>query len=135
MGKEIDSDGLVIDPIRCDWTAGTVFVAPPGWWNSHHNSSDDAAWVLPIQDAGLYTHQRTLDIRFVDDELKLHKAGRIRGSAFNITNQSHVEMPEQTKCEYQIKKVNSVTSASSVTTQKRPAPNAFDLKRKVMKAL
>lgn len=33
-------------------------------------------------DAGLYTFQRTLDIRFVDDELELHKQGRIRGSAF-----------------------------------------------------
>lgn len=33
-------------------------------------------------DAGLYTFQRTLDIRFVDDEIELHKQGRIRGSAF-----------------------------------------------------
>jgi hypothetical protein len=58
----------------------------PGWWHSHHNESDEVAWVLPMQDAGLYTHQRTLDIRFVDDELVLHKQGRIRGSAFAITN-------------------------------------------------
>jgi gentisate 1,2-dioxygenase len=82
MGKEIDTNGDIVDPIRCDWTPGGVFVTPPGWWHSHHNESDEVAWVLPMQDAGLYTHQRTLDIRFVDDELALHRAGRIRGSAF-----------------------------------------------------
>ena len=32
--------------------------------------------VLPMQEC---THQRTLDIRFVDDELAWHKAGKIRG--------------------------------------------------------
>jgi len=92
MGKEIDSDGIIIDPIRCDWVTGGVFITPPGWWHSHHNESDDVAWVLPVQDAGLFTHQRTLDIRFVDDELELHKAGRIRGSAFAITNKDYTEM-------------------------------------------
>ena len=45
-----------------------------------------------MQDAGLYTHQRTLDIRFVDDELALHKQGRIRGSAFAITNKQYTQM-------------------------------------------
>jgi hypothetical protein len=30
MGKEIDSKGNIIDPIRCDWTPGGVFVTPPG---------------------------------------------------------------------------------------------------------
>jgi len=130
MGKEIDSDGLIIDPIRCEWTAGSVFVTPPGWWHSHHNGSDDVAWVLPIQDAGLYTHQRTLDIRFVDDELKLHKAGRIRGSAFNITNKAYLLMSERTKCIDETKEVDSV-----VTTQKRTASDALGLKRKIMKTL
>jgi len=80
MGEEIDQDGQIINPVRCDWTTGGVFITPPGWWHSHHNESNDIAWVLPVQDAGLYTHQRTLDIRFVDDELKLHSAGRIRGA-------------------------------------------------------
>jgi len=92
MGKEIDTDGFIIDPIRCDWASGGVFITPPGWWHSHHNESDDVAWVLPIQDAGLYTHQRTLDIRFVDDELELHRAGRIRGSSFAIDNKDYLEM-------------------------------------------
>lgn len=81
MGKEIDADGNIIDPIRCDWTPGGVFITPPGWWHSHHNESNKIAWVLPMQDAGLFTHQRTLDIRFVDDELELHRNGKIRGSS------------------------------------------------------
>lgn len=92
MGKEIDSMGFIVDPIRCDWEEGSVFVTPPGWWHSHHNESDSVAWVLPMQDAGLYTHQRTLDIRFVDDELELYRRGRIRGSAFAITNEQYVKM-------------------------------------------
>ena len=92
MGKEVDADGNIIDPIRCDWTPGGVFVTPPGWWHSHHNESNDTAWVLPMQDAGLYTYQRTLDIRFVDDELALHRAGKIRGSAFTLTEAQYAEM-------------------------------------------
>jgi gentisate 1,2-dioxygenase len=94
MGKEIDTNGDIVDPIRCDWTPGGVFVTPPGWWHSHHNESNEVAWVLPMQDAGLYTHQRTLDIRFVDDELALHKAGKIRGSAFAVTCRQYTEMVE-----------------------------------------
>jgi len=92
MGRELDAHGNIIDPIRCDWADGSVFVTPPGWWHSHHNESDSTAWVLPIQDAGLYTHQRTLDIRFADDEVELHRQGRIRGTAFNITNKQYTEI-------------------------------------------
>ena len=36
---------------------GAVFSTPPGWWHSHHNETGTAAWVLPMQDAGLYAHQ------------------------------------------------------------------------------
>jgi hypothetical protein len=60
MGPELDLTGKIIDPIRCDWRAGCMFVTPPGWWHSHHNESEEEAWVLPMQDAGLYTYQRTL---------------------------------------------------------------------------
>lgn len=83
MGRDIDSEGNIIDPIRCDWVSGGIFTTPPGWWHSHHNESDKIAWVLPIQDAGLFTHQRTLDIRFADDEIKLHHDKRIRGATLN----------------------------------------------------
>ena len=64
MGRELDEEGWVKDPVRCDWKTGAVFTTPPGWWHSHHNETGVPAWVLPMQDAGLYTHQRTLDIRF-----------------------------------------------------------------------
>lgn len=47
-----------------DWAPGAVFTTPPGWWHSHHNDGDERAWVLPVQDAGLLTRQRVLDIRF-----------------------------------------------------------------------
>jgi len=92
MGKDIDENGSIIDPIRCDWSSGGMFITPPGWWHSHHNESDEIAWVLPVQDAGLFTHQRTLDIRFVDDELELHAKGKIRGSAFAITEDQYADM-------------------------------------------
>lgn len=64
MGPELDSNGDVKDPIRCEWESGSVFTTPPGWWHSHHNDTDEPGWVLPIQDAGLYTYMRTLDIQF-----------------------------------------------------------------------
>lgn len=64
MGPELDSSGNVKNPIRCNWENGSVFITPPGWWHSHHNDSDTKAYVLPIQDAGLYTYQRTLNIEF-----------------------------------------------------------------------
>jgi gentisate 1,2-dioxygenase len=64
MGEEIGENGNIINPIKCDWIKGSVFVTPPGWWHSHHNETGEDAYVLPIQDAGLYTYQRTLDIRF-----------------------------------------------------------------------
>jgi gentisate 1,2-dioxygenase len=64
MGPELNEDGWVKNPIKMDWATNAVFTTPPGWWHSHHNESNEDAWVLPTQDAGLYTHQRTLDIRF-----------------------------------------------------------------------
>jgi gentisate 1,2-dioxygenase len=64
MGPELDEQGWVKDPLRIDWQNEGVFVTPPGWYHSHHNDSDEDAIVLPIQDAGLYTYQRTLDIQF-----------------------------------------------------------------------
>lgn len=64
MGPELGADGWVLNPIKMEWSAGAMFTTPPGWWHSHHNDSDTTAWVLPMQDAGLYTRQRTLDIRF-----------------------------------------------------------------------
>ena len=44
---------------------GSAFVTPPGLWHSHHNESGAPAHLMPIQDAGLHTYLRTLDIHFV----------------------------------------------------------------------
>jgi gentisate 1,2-dioxygenase len=70
IGRDLDSNGDIVDPVVAVWETGGVFVTPPGWWHSHHNSGEREAWVLPIQDAGLYTHQRTLDIRFQSEEVE-----------------------------------------------------------------
>ena len=66
MGKSLDENGNVQDPIKMVWKKGCTFTTPPGWWHSHHNESDKAAWVFPVQDAGLHTFMRTLDIQFVN---------------------------------------------------------------------
>jgi gentisate 1,2-dioxygenase len=54
----------IVDPRRVDWVPGAAFITPPGLWHSHHNESGHEARILPIQDAGLHTHLRSLDIRF-----------------------------------------------------------------------
>jgi gentisate 1,2-dioxygenase len=64
IGRDLDSDGNIINPVRANWVAGGAFVTPPGWWHSHHNESDEDAIVLPVQDAGLHTYMQTLDIQF-----------------------------------------------------------------------
>ncbi|MFB5188740.1 cupin domain-containing protein [Alicyclobacillus fastidiosus] len=65
VGDQIDPQtNQIIDPIRIDWETGKAFVTPPGLWHSHHNESNEAAFIIPIQDAGLQTYLRTLDIQF-----------------------------------------------------------------------
>lgn len=81
MGPELDEEGMVRNPVRCDWISGSVFLTPPGWWHSHHNESGEPAWVLPMQDAGLYTYQRTLDIRFSTAPIKAEDKGTVAADA------------------------------------------------------
>jgi gentisate 1,2-dioxygenase len=64
VGRALDRDGRVADGQRFDWHPHSVFVTPPGLWHSHHNESGHPAHILPIQDAGLHSYLRTLDIRF-----------------------------------------------------------------------
>jgi gentisate 1,2-dioxygenase len=64
VGSRLDGNGAIVDPIRVDWEAGGAFVTPPGLWHSHHNESGRPAYLVPIQDAGLHTYLRSLDIRF-----------------------------------------------------------------------
>ncbi len=64
IGKDIDEEGNLLNPLKAVWEPNSVFVTPPGWWHSHHNESDQDAYVFPVQDAGLHIYMRTLDIRF-----------------------------------------------------------------------
>jgi gentisate 1,2-dioxygenase len=64
IGTELGPDGMIINGHREDWKPGASFITPAGYWHSHHNESGEDAHVLPIQDAGLHTYLRTLDILY-----------------------------------------------------------------------
>lgn len=72
LGEELDADGNILNPIRADWDAASAFVTPPGWWHAHYNESGEDAYLLPIQDAGLQTFMRTLDIHFFHKDHQSH---------------------------------------------------------------
>lgn len=65
IGKELNADGSIKDPVKAMWTPGSAFITPPGWWHSHHNHSDQDAIVLPIQDAGLIMNMQVLDFQYL----------------------------------------------------------------------
>ena len=80
VGDRIDDHGDIIDPVRIDWEPGGAFVTPPGMWHSHHNDSGEPAYLIPIQDAGMQTYLRTLDIQFSPRKTDLAAPlGRIAG--------------------------------------------------------
>jgi gentisate 1,2-dioxygenase len=64
LGTPLDNRGDIADPIRVDWEPGGAFVTPPGMWHAHYNESGAPAHLIPVQDAGLQTYLRSLDIRF-----------------------------------------------------------------------
>ena len=64
VGTEIDANGQIVNPQRIEWESGGAFITPPGHWHSHVNTSSRQARLLPIQDSGLHTYLRSLDIRF-----------------------------------------------------------------------
>jgi gentisate 1,2-dioxygenase len=64
VGTELNADGSIRNPRRFDWEPGGAFITPPGHWHAHSNESGRMARLLPIQDAGLNTYLRNLDIRF-----------------------------------------------------------------------
>jgi gentisate 1,2-dioxygenase len=64
LGTRLDERGDIVDPIRVDWQAGGAFTTPPGMWHAHYNETDEPAHLIPVQDAGLQTHLRSLDIKF-----------------------------------------------------------------------
>lgn len=68
IGRDLDEHGHILHPRRSDWEPGSAFVTPPGLWHSHHNESGAPAHLIPIQDAGLHTYLRTLDIHFFHED-------------------------------------------------------------------
>jgi gentisate 1,2-dioxygenase len=64
VGTELDSHGQIRNPQTIAWESGGAFITPPGYWHAHVNGSERMARLLPIQDAGLHTYLRSLDIRF-----------------------------------------------------------------------
>jgi gentisate 1,2-dioxygenase len=64
VGTELDVRNEIVAPARIDWEPGLAFVTPPGYWHAHYNETDGPAHVIPLQDAGLHSYLRTLDIRF-----------------------------------------------------------------------
>ena len=65
VGDQVDERGDIVEPVRVDWEPGGAFVTPPGLWHAHVNESGAPAHLFPVQDAGLHTYLRSLDIRFV----------------------------------------------------------------------
>ncbi len=64
LGSRLDERGEICDPIKVDWQAGGAFTTPPGMWHAHYNESGAPAHLIPVQDAGLQTYLRSLDIKF-----------------------------------------------------------------------
>lgn len=65
VGPRISSTGQIVNPTRVDWLPYSAFITPPGYWHAHYNESATEAHLLPLQDAGLHTYLRSLDIKFV----------------------------------------------------------------------
>lgn len=66
LGTRLNDRGDIVNPTRVDWEPGGAFVTPPGLWHAHFNESGAPAHLIPVQDAGLQTYLRSLDIRFSD---------------------------------------------------------------------
>ena len=65
VGTMISAKGEIINSTRIDWKPYSVFITPPGYWHAHYNESSGEAHLIPMQDAGLQTYLRSLDIKFV----------------------------------------------------------------------
>ena len=65
VGTKISAKGEIINATKVDWKPYSAFITPPGYWHAHYNESIRKAHLIPLQDAGLQTYLRTLDIKFV----------------------------------------------------------------------
>lgn len=62
ISNELDENNSLLNPAKVVWKSGEFFITPPGMWHSHHNEGSESSFVLPIQNAGLLTHERILGI-------------------------------------------------------------------------
>lgn len=62
VGDNLDENNDIINPEIYYWKSGSIFITCPGKWHSHHNETNEGAYVLPVQDAGLLLYQRILGI-------------------------------------------------------------------------
>ena len=76
VGTRLDERNRIVDPMRVDWKPYSAFVTPPGQWHAHFNESNKPAHLIPMQDAGLHTYLRTLDIQFVLPSKAAHAQAR-----------------------------------------------------------
>jgi gentisate 1,2-dioxygenase len=65
VGTKLSATGEIENPTRVEWKPYSVFITPPSHWHAHYNQSANEAHLIPLQDAGLQTYLRTLDIKFV----------------------------------------------------------------------
>jgi gentisate 1,2-dioxygenase len=70
ISREIDDKGSLIKPVKQEWKPNSAFVTPPYYWHAHYNESGQDAHLIPIQDAGLQTYMRTLNIEFAHPKVK-----------------------------------------------------------------
>ncbi len=68
LGPELDGEGNIRNATRVDWVKGAAFVTPAGYWHEHVNESGADAFVMPVQDAGMHSYLRTLDIQFYTED-------------------------------------------------------------------
>lgn len=62
IGTKLNKYNQIVNPEKIDWIKGAVFVTPPGYWHAHFNESDSSSHMLQIQDAGLHSYLRTLEL-------------------------------------------------------------------------
>lgn len=49
LGTQLDDAGQILNPTRIDWTPGSAFITPPGYWHAHYNESSQEAYDDPPQ--------------------------------------------------------------------------------------
>ena len=64
IGSRLDADGAIVDPAAGGLGAGRRLRHPPGPVAQPSQRVGPPAYLVPVQDAGLHTYLRSLDIRF-----------------------------------------------------------------------